>query len=1132
MAAHRGKSHCPPIDIARHHSDKFATPTAHDRSIPRKILAGPLCIAHAFGRAKRKQGIIMRKHCLRLTSALCTSMLTGVLLIGGSPAYAQTAQNGQTAQDQTTTDQGQAAADQQTTIGSPTADQTTPTGQAGQDIVVTGTLIRGPNATSPVPVTSISGDQFFQTGRTSVGDVLNDLPSLQSTFSQSNSTRFLGTEGLSLLDLRGLGTQRTLVLVNGRRHVAGDILNTATSVDVNTIPTDLIDRVDIVTGGDSAVYGSDAIAGVVNFVLKDHYSGVEMHAQGGTSTYGDASSYFISALAGQNFADGRGNIAIDLEYAHQGAFYASERKHYAQVNTFETVDTDGAYCDGTNAATCDPTVNQYGSDGNPDNIFVHDWRSGTYSNGGTFLADCFTGRCTPYLFQPNGTLAPQTGTPVGLDPYPDYLGGNGDNFRDGTQLGLRPKLDRYSANLIGHFDISTAFVPFIEATFSRTDSLGSASGPFFTGAVGERFYTDNPYLSSQARSVIRDYYADYFEAIGYPRSVGYDYVDQNGFGFYKNVVDLTNRQETARRDTYRAVFGVRGDFDTDWHYEVSANYGEFDERTRILGNVNLQRYFLAIDAVDQGQATTGVANGNIVCRAQVDPSSASPYNSSAYATSHLADDIAACVPVDLFGSGHITDAARNYLLQNSEANGKITQFDLRAILNGDSSDWFSLPGGPVAFALGAEYRRETNYYHQDDATSAGITFYNSIPTFDPPSFEVKEAFGELQIPFIKDTPFLQELTATLSARVSDYKGSAGTVWAYNGGLQWSPFHGLRLRGNYSRSVRAPNLSDLYTPLGQNYSLISDPCSARNINQGSSTRAQNCHDDGVPAGYDYVYTSSLPFLSGGNPNLKVEKSDSYTLGGVYEPPFLPGLSISADYYNITVNNVITAPSAQDIINTCYDAASIDNQFCALFARYQGTGTGPNGEIPGQILANSLQVVPLNYAKLKVSGIDFDVEYHHHIGNIGTLSVQGIYTLAMKNNSYLDPTDPNREEHDLQTLGLPKHAFNIDTALKTGPFTIDYKLRYLDKMLTSSYEDFFNVQGRPAENQDAYSPEWYPATWYHDIRLGIDATEKFNFYLGVDNVFNTLPPYGLTGAGFGSGIYDNVGRTFYAGVVAKF
>ncbi|MBE1527689.1 outer membrane receptor protein involved in Fe transport [Sphingopyxis sp. OAS728] len=994
------------------------------------------------------------------------------------------------------------------------ADEAVDAAGTGEAIIVTGSRIRRPNLESSVPITSISGDEFFQTGKTSVGDVLNELPALRSTFSQSNSSRFLGTAGLNLLDLRGLGTQRTLVLQNGRRHIAGDILSNAVSPDVNTIPTDLIERVDIVTGGNSAIYGSDAIAGVVNFILKDNYEGVQLRAQGGSSKYGDAGSYYVSALAGTNFADGRGNVAINFEYAHQEDFYAAGRPNLRNQQGFVQVDTDAS--DAPN-----------GSDGTPDRLFYTDIRSGLYSNGGSFLSYFGGDYYVPYLFQPNGTLIEQTGEVVGLGPVPTYIGGNGDNFRDGTQFGLSPKLDRYSANLIAHFEVSEAFVPFVEAKYVRTKSLGNASGPFFfnggvTGSPREVFFTDNPYLNEQAKGIIRDYYG-----------VAPD--EDTAFTFLKNAVDLSNREESATRETYRIVGGVRGSFNDDWGYEVSANYGEFREKTRILGNVNLQRFLLAIDAVDQGLVQNGVANGNIVCRASIDPAARVALETAAdpdYAAAQLASDVAQCRPANFFGSGNISDEARNYLLQDSFARGKITQLVLSASMSGDTSQFLELPGGPIGFAFGAEYRRETAKYDQDEATAAGMTFYNAIPTFDPPSFEVKELFGELRVPILKETPFFEELTLSAAGRIADYKGATGTVYSYNAGIDWAPVRDIRFRANYSRAVRAPNLVDLYTPLGQNFAPPPvDPCALNSIGEGSATREANCRADGVPDDFNFQYQSSLPFLSGGNPDLKEETSDSYTIGGVIQPRFLPGFSLSVDYYKIVVNDVITAPTAQAIIDTCYDASDLDNQFCDLFER-AGPGGGPRGEIEGQILENSLDVVPLNYAKLKVRGIDFELGYRRNLGGIGDVSTRLIYTRVLQNDSYLDPTDPGFADQILYELGDPRDAFNWNVDLKTGPFTIGYKMRYIGKMVLNEYEDFFSKQGRDPQNADYADRRFYKAVMYHDVRLDFEAGDKFNLYVGVDNVTNRLPPLGLTGAGGGSGIYNNIGRFFYAGAVAKF
>lgn len=998
----------------------------------------------------------------------------------------------------------------------------------GEEVVVTGSRIRRPNLESVVPVTSVGGQEFFETGQTSIGDTLNELPALRSTFSQANSTQFLGTSGLNLLDLRGLGTQRTLTLVNGRRHVASNVLGNAVEVDTNTIPTDLIERVDIVTGGNSAIYGSDAIAGVVNFVLKQDYEGFQIRGQGGISKYGDAGSYYVSALGGKNFAEGRGNVAVNVEYARQQDFYAENRGDcFATQCGFVSVDTD-------------PASQPF--DDVPDRVFLKDIRNALYTNGGAVSyfccdvhdpADPLIGGSgsfyIPYTFLPDGTLVPITGQRVGNARRGSFIGGNGSNFRDSHQFGLMPKLDRYSVNLIGHFEVTPAVVPFIEAKFSRTDSLGNASGPFFTSASGsprELWFTDNPYLNPQARDTILTNY-------------GLDPTDPSAnasFYLFRNVVELGNREEKARRDTFRIVGGVRGDFNDDWSYEVSANYGQLKEKTRILGNTNLQRYLLAIDAVDEGQFNTGTPNGHIVCRSQLDPTAALPYEfplDDAAAQAMLAQDVAQCAPLNLFGEGNISQAARDYVLQDSLAKGKINEFVLNAFVSGDTSEFLNLPGGPIGFALGAEHRTYDVSYRQDDVTKIGLTFYNAIPDFEPPSFRVNEIFGELRLPILKDQ-IVNEFTLNGAARYAKYK-TFGGVWAYNAGAELSPSRalGLRFRGNLSKAVRAPSLADAYTPLGQNFApSFTDPCDNDQIGAGSATRAANCAAAGVPAGFDITYSSSLGFLSGGNSNLKPETSDSLTLGGVWQPPFIPGVALSVDWYKIKVKDVITSPSAQAAINACYDLPDLNNQFCSLFQRAGASG-GPRGEVANQILENSLELVPLNYAKLQVRGIDVEATYRKRL-SFGDFNTRLVYTHVIQSDSFLDPTNPSFADQTLMELGDPQDAFNWDSSLKFGKFTFGYQMRYLSKMLlnTAEFEFFFRKQGRVPTNPDWASQKFYPHQFYHDVRLAVDATKNLNMYVGIDDVTNNKPPLGATGIGDGSGIYRNIGRFFYAGVVAKF
>ena len=1041
---------------------------------------------------------VTKIHILLSRSALGSTLALG-LALAAAPAAAQTTQ-----------------------APPPAAEEDT----ASNVIIVTGSRIARPNLESGAPITSVVGTEFFQTGQVSVGDVLNELPQLRSTFSQQNSTRFLGTRGLNLLDLRGLDTLRTLVLVNGRRHVAADVLNYAVSPDVNTFPTDLIERVDINTGGGSSIYGSDAIAGVVNFVLKQDYEGFQVRGQSGVSKYGDASNRYISALAGTNFADGRGNIAVNLEYSRQGKYFASSRKKLRQVNNFVIVDTD-------------PAGSPNGSDGNPDRVFLEDIRSTTISLGGLYTVASPGGACgrdplgaaynCTYLFNPDGTLTPQTGRRVGLAPNGNFLGGNGYSGREGPLVALSPRLDRYSANMIGHYEISEALVPFFEAKYVRTDARGSQSGPFFTqgtttatqetsDVAREQIRLDNPFLSPQARAQI----------VAARTAAGLPSTDDTRIALRRNWLDFGIRDEKIRRETYRGVIGLRGDFNEDWKYEVSANYGEHREKNRIISNVNVQRFLLGVDTVRN-------AAGQIVCRSQVDPASAGTDLGGNPA--QLAADIAACVPINPFGIGSVTDAARQYVTQDSAASGKITQFVANGYVAGDLSQWFELPGGPIAFSLGAEYRRETVKYDLDATTQAGYAFYNAIPAFRAPAFEVKEVFGELLIPILKDTPFFRELTLSGSGRIADYKGGAGTVYAYGGELTWKPIEDLRIRASYNRAIRAPNLVELYSAQGQNFTPApSDPCSERNIGTGSSTRAANCSAAGRPAGYDFVYTQSLQTVSGGNPNLKAEKSDNYTVGAVLTPRALPGFSLSVDYYQITVNGAIAGVDAQTILNNCYDAADLDNQYCAAFQR-AGAGGGPNGEIPFQILEGSLLESSLNFAKKRVRGIDAELAYRHDWGWAKT-NFRAVWTHVLQNDDFNDPTDPTFADRILGEVGDPKDQITANFDVQRGPVTLGYQMRWIGKAKFGQVENTTSVQGRDPENLDYADVKGYGNVFYHDIRADLEVSDKFTIYGGVDNITDRFPPWGSTGVGLGfdntgvTGSYDNRGRYFYAGVVAKF
>jgi outer membrane receptor protein involved in Fe transport len=1094
-----------------------------------------------------------------------TALQTGALIFFASsaPAFAQTA----------TTQAAPVTAVTQADIDKGSA----------SNIVITGSRIRLPNATSSLPITSVTGEKFIQQGRNSIGDALNDLPQLSSTFSQQNPGAGVGIAGLNLLDLRGLGTARTLVLVNGRRHVGSDILNNAVSVDTNTIPSNLVERVDIVTGGNSAVYGSDAIAGVVNFILKDHYDGVELRANAGVSARGFGENETVSLLAGKNFADGRGNVTVSGEYSHASRVWASDIPWLRRVDNFVVVDVDPAL-NGNNGIL-------NGSDGFPDRTLFRDIRLSQTSAYGIVpinqqpsVAACGTGigstagapgtvgtgggsnglpyNCN-YIFTADGRLTQQTGTRVSTGIVPTVIGGNGLTGREDKVTSVLPLNKRYVFNAVGHYTFTPAFEVFFEGKYARSTSLGNASGPsFFSGAqtqfdVREKVRLDNPFLNPADRTTL----ANLILASGCNTSftascanggnlTATDIANVNSgayrFALGKVLADVGVRDELAKRTVKRGVVGVRGAFFNDWNYEVSANYGKMTETIDKRGYVDKQRFVLSMDA---GRNPT---TGQIQCRSQFSPASATQFGTSPTLAARLAADIAACVPYNPFGGTADNAAAISYFEYREHDTAKMDQLDISGFVSGTTSSFFNLPYGPIRFAVGAEYRKENIEYSQDPYAESGFTNALGGLGFKAGPFKVKEAYGELSIPILKDLPFAQDLTLHGAGRISDYNSSAGTVKTYNYGGDYSPVRDVRVRVNYGRAVRAPNLSETSGSLTPNFANnFQDPCRANNIGSGTQFRAANCATDlgallnSPNFANQAVY--SLPVLSGSNPNLQAEKSDSWTYGVVLSPRFVPGLTVSADYYDIKVKGVITSVPAQTIANSCYDLPTLDNIFCQNFIRYRGTAPGSSPypgidyiipTVTGQILGNSLVQAPLNFAKRVRRGVDTQVNYRTSLFSGIGLNTNLIWTYVIKSSNYVNPQDPTFEDRLLSELGSPKNEFVWDVDLKKGVFTLGYRMHYISGMYLNAFEDFNLLQGRRPQNDDYADRQKYPAVSYHNLRGQVDLPnlagfgKSFQVYAGVDNVFDKHPPLGLTGIGAGSVIYDFRGRTYYAGLRAGF
>lgn len=1027
------------------------------------------------------------------------------------------------------------------------------------EVVVTGSRIKRPNLESTVPITSIGGEQFFQTGQTSIGDSLNDLPQLRSTFAQQNPGLGIGIAGLNLLDLRGLGTVRTLVLVNGRRHVASDILNNAVSVDTSSIPNDLIERVDVVTGGNSAVYGSDAIAGVVNFVLRDNFEGVQLRAQGGQTWSGFGGNQYVSGMIGKNFADDRANITLHGEYARTDRVFASDVPAFRTNDNFFIVDADGGA----------GIVN--GGDGFPDRNFFTDVRSSTIHRNGLVPINqrniANTGLCgnatsanngppntagaafnCTYIFDDAGRLVQQTGTRFGTGLNPTIVGGNGQTGREGQFVSVLPFQERVNFNLVGHYEFSELAEVFLEAKWNRVISIGNNAGPSFNQGTGgttdfrERPRLDNPFLNPADRTTLaslilasgcRTDLQVNCPAGGNLTATDITNIGNGSFRFVnsRSLLDVGLRDARFERDTVRVVAGLRGTFNEDWSYEISANYGRFDENTLNKGFIDRQRFALAMDAGVNGA-------GQIVCRSQFDPAAAVQLvgfaGAAATNAARLAADIAACVPYNPFGSSD-NSASIAYFARDYDNKASLDQLVFSGFVSGDSSQLFSLPGGPVSFAFGGEYRREKAFFEQDEFVANGFTNAVSIPLFDPPAFTVKEGFGELRIPVLADLPFVKELTLSGAGRAAFYQGSVGTVFSYNGGIDYAPIRDLRFRGNYSRAVRAPNLSETGFPLVPNFSNgFNDPCNPALI--GTGVRAANCLA-AIGATNLATFTNgavSLPIVSGSNPNLLSEKSDSLTIGAVVQPSMIPGFSVSIDYYDIDVKDVIASIAVQTLVNQCYDSPTLANIFCGQFQRWNGPGLGPNGEQPGRILANSLISAPLNFANRSRRGVDMNMSYKTELFGKVKFNTNLIYTHVIENSNFQDPTNPLFETRILGQLGDPQDEFRWDFDFGLDIFTVGYRARYIGPMYQNTYASLFPLNGQQPTDVDAFPDPEFPAIMYHDLRLDIDVLKsKGLIYLGVDNVLDKGVPAGAaTATGAGSSIYSFRGRNVFAGVRVRF
>lgn len=961
--------------------------------------------------------------------------------------------------------------------------------EEGQEVVVTGSRIARPQLTSPNPITAVDAEAIALSGETNLTNFLQQVPALVGSLDSgqtSGSAGFIGSTGLNLLNLRNLGTQRTLVLVDGRRHVAQ--LPETASVDINTIPQDLIERIDVATGGVSGVYGADAVSGVVNFIMKKDFEGVTLRGQAGVATRGEPANWNISAAAGRNFDEGRGNFSIAYEFTHEGRLRARDRK----------------YLRGTNYCTMQQNIDDPDDDPNvPDEVPVCGAQFFDSSRAGAVDADF---DLVPD-FRPDGT-------PFNIGTFiPPFYSVGGDGTLRADYIGdVLAENDRHVVNAFLNYEFSKAARLFAELKFARGKSFSESQPSFdFNIFLSE----ENPFLSDALRAqIIPGIGDDLSDLFGLPAGTIPD-----GIAVSRDNFDLGVRGERSRRTTWRGVLGLNGDL-ADWlRYEVSYVYGRSNVRSVSTNNRFNDRFFAALDVV------IDPATGQPTCRSNLDPTALRDnltynffegYFFNPNNLSFTPGPNSGCRPLNILGEGVADPAAIDWVFTDSVGRSRITQSVANGFVAGRLPG-FELPGGPISFVLGAEYRKETSRSTPPPEDTAGQTFGNIIFPVSG-EFDVKEAFGELRLPILKDRPFAQELEVNGAARYSDYS-TVGSTFTWNLGARWAPVRDVALRGTYAKTVRAPNIAELFSPQSQTFAFIDDPCDINNINNGAASRPANCAAILTALGIDPTAfvdpnSASVAGFQRGNEALSEETAKSWTVGAVLRPRFVPGLSLTVDWYNIKIRQAINTATAEELVNLCVDQPTIDNLFCSSVTR-----SPVNGGINGYVLQ------PENVAAFSTAGLDFDISYQLDPRRLGVRRDIGIFNLRLIGN-YLHKLDlissPGADiNNERGEQFAPKYQATFDLTWLKGPLTVNYGFNYFSK--TRRYE-IEELAGDP----DLASKEniFFDARHTHDLQVAYDVNKHLRLYAGGTNLTDQKPDLDT--------FYpvNAIGRFLYAGVRVNF
>lgn len=1091
---------------------------------------------------------------------LCTTLLTGFVAIPPTAAAAANEAAAETAAEPEVLAASAAAAD----------------APGDEAIVVTGSrLRRDSNLDSPSPVVSITAETFR--GEQEVADALRTIPALSASVTSAQSiapseTDGGGAVGAATLNLRGLGAERTLVLVNGRRHVAG-VAETAV-VDINSIPASLIKEVEVLTGGASAVYGADAVTGVVNFILERDFDGLELGMTGGVSDQGDGENFDAFVKFGKNFADGRGNITLVGDYNWDKGLRFGNREQFRDGNIatngpnparrFQRGDLGADTPNFSNFYSLDNGRFPYGfviptpsrdpvedpgiyeaifsgitptaaeqalidrALGSPTRAIGSRYGFQITSAGGVIIPGDFA---DPNSDIDNDGLSDCTESFTGFNGLLDYngfrmlggcyiatangievldedgliagdfnaFGGEGNIFDN--RASLIPETERYGINLLADFDISDSLNVYVEGKYFRQETtFGDRRNSFYDLLT---VAPDNPFIPDVLQPI-----AD---------SAG-------GLFITRDPTDLGPNVDTNISETWRFVGGLKGNLSDEISFDISANWGRYDLEEINRNNVLYDRFLAAIDVTTDAQ-------GNPVCRSELDPTVRSPSTIFGIPTGEFGyltfvPGQGECQPANLFGVGSISQAAVDFITTTTTNTFRTEQFEIHALVSGDTSAFFNLPYDSIQFALGAEYREEKSNSAFDplvrgilpvttvDGTAG--QFVGDAPGFDgsgfsqtslatPPDgffqnsggqYDVIEIFGEIGTTLVEGVPFVEELRLELAGRYSDYS-TVGGVFTYAINGFWAPIEDIRIRGTYSRAIRAPNISELFAPPQAAFFRPFDPCDQAEIDAlldagdpNVQTRIANCRADGIPEGFTDPLSARFAGTIAGNPDLREETADTYTVGMVLQPRFIPGLAFTADYYHIQIDDAISTVAAQDVVDNCYDSTTFPNEFCNSFTRNRDPSSA-------QFLGfTSLNLTTINFVRIETAGVDASLSYNTTIGE-HRLGLSATASWVDKIDFFFDPNDLTRIDPELGELQRPEWSGRATATYGIGGFNLNYTVTYLGEMA---------LRGVEIETIDTqFGPSGLTGeTWTHNLGASYTFAEPpLEVFGGVNNLSDVKP-----------------------------